>query len=329
MQSRRFGRLGIVSALTMGGGGIGQVWGETSREESVATLRAAVDAGITLIDVAAAYGENGEAERVVGAAFEGRLPAGVRVVTKVALRAPWSTVTTEPITAELIDQALRDSVERLRLDFVDLYLLHDMIIPESGPEDEPGTPLAVYRETVRPIFEELVRAGRIGAWGISARGMTSALHAALADDPAPAAAQVVASALEFDTSLAAAAEARDVAVMGIQPVHSGALADGFDREVQPAMADLFERAAPFRALAAELGEPNAIVAQRYALGLPRVSTVVIGVKNRRELEDALRAEAAGPLPADLTKRIAKALRYAGSERSTMMDDDHVWRGRIL
>jgi aryl-alcohol dehydrogenase-like predicted oxidoreductase len=292
----------------MGGGGIGQVWGATSREEAVATLRAAVDAGITLIDVAASYGQDGEAERVVGAAFEGRLPAGVRVVTKVALRAPWSTVATEPITAELIDHALRESVERLQLDFVDLYLLHDMIIPESGPEDEPGTPLTVYRETIRPIFESLVQAGRIGAWGISARGVSSALHVALADDPPPAAAQVVANALEFDTSLAAAAAARGVATMGIQPLHSGALADGFDRDVPAPMAAMFERAAPLRALAAELGESTPIVAQRYALGLPHMSTVVIGVKNRRELEDALRAEASGPLSADLAKRIADALR---------------------
>jgi aryl-alcohol dehydrogenase-like predicted oxidoreductase len=311
MLTRRFGRLGTVSALTIGGGGIGQVWGATSREESVATLRAAIDAGITLIDVAPTYGRDGEAERVVGAAFGGRLPAGVRVATKVALRAPWSTVGTEPITAELIERALHDSVERLQLDFVDLYLLHDMIVPESGPEGEPGTPLAVYRETVRPVFEGLVRAGRIGAWGISARGVSSALHAALADDPPPAAAQVVANALEFDTSLAATAEARGVATMGIQPVHSGALSDGFDREVARPMAALFERAAPLRALAAELGESTPIVAQRYALGLPHVSTVVIGVKNRRELEDALRAEAAGPLPADVATQITEALRQPG------------------
>jgi aryl-alcohol dehydrogenase-like predicted oxidoreductase len=307
MQSRPFGRLGSVSALTFGGGGIGGVWGTTSRAESVTTLRAAVDAGITLIDVAASYGQDGEAERVVGAAFEGRLPEGVRVVTKVALRAPWSTVGTEPITAALIDAALRDSLERLQLDFFDLYLLHDMLIPESGPEGEPGTPLAVFRDTVRPVFEKLVRAGRIGAWGISARGVSSALHDALADEPPPAAAQIVTSALEFDTSLAAAAETRGVGVMGIQPVHSGALSDGFDREVEADMAALFERAAPLRAIAAELGEPTPIVAQRYALGLPHVSTVVIGVKNRRELEDAVRAEAAGPLPAELTARIREAL----------------------
>jgi aryl-alcohol dehydrogenase-like predicted oxidoreductase len=96
--------------------------------------------------------------------------------------------------------------------------------------------------------------------------------------------------------------------MGIQPVHSGALTDGFDRDVPPPMAALFERAAPLRALAAELGEPTPVVAQRYALGLPHLSTVVIGVKNRRELEDALRAEAAGPLPAELAAQITEALR---------------------
>jgi aryl-alcohol dehydrogenase-like predicted oxidoreductase len=65
MEQRKLGPIGPVSRLTLGGGGIGQLWGETSREESVATLRAAVDAGIDLIDLAPRYGE-GEAEEVLG-----------------------------------------------------------------------------------------------------------------------------------------------------------------------------------------------------------------------------------------------------------------------
>ena len=81
MEARTLGRLGPVSVLTLGGGGLGRVWGETSREEAVATVRAAVDAGITLLDVAPGYGR-GEAERVVGEAFGGRLPDGVRIGTK-------------------------------------------------------------------------------------------------------------------------------------------------------------------------------------------------------------------------------------------------------
>src|ERR687897_1312231 len=81
METRTLGNLWPVSALTIGGGGIGQVWGQTSRDESVATVHAAVDGGITLIDVAPSYGD-GEAEEVVGEAFDGELPDGVRICTK-------------------------------------------------------------------------------------------------------------------------------------------------------------------------------------------------------------------------------------------------------
>jgi hypothetical protein len=38
MQMRSFGRLGEVSALTLGGGGIGSVWGSVDRSEAVATV---------------------------------------------------------------------------------------------------------------------------------------------------------------------------------------------------------------------------------------------------------------------------------------------------
>jgi aryl-alcohol dehydrogenase-like predicted oxidoreductase len=47
---RQLGRPWPLSTLTLGGGGLGQVWGPTTHEESVATVRDAVDAGITLID---------------------------------------------------------------------------------------------------------------------------------------------------------------------------------------------------------------------------------------------------------------------------------------
>ena len=56
MQLRSFGRLWPVSTLTLGGGGLGMVWGETTFEESIATVHDAVAAGITLIDLAPSYG---------------------------------------------------------------------------------------------------------------------------------------------------------------------------------------------------------------------------------------------------------------------------------
>src|ERR1700741_1069712 len=87
MRQNSFGKLWPVSALTLGGGGIGMVWGETTFDECVATVHGAVAAGINLIDLAPSYGD-GRAERVVDEAFGGRLPDGVRVTSKCNLGNP-------------------------------------------------------------------------------------------------------------------------------------------------------------------------------------------------------------------------------------------------
>ena len=55
MKINTLGSFGPVSRLTLGGGGIGQVWGPTSEDDAVATLRHAVDHGIDLIDAAPGY----------------------------------------------------------------------------------------------------------------------------------------------------------------------------------------------------------------------------------------------------------------------------------
>src|SRR5713101_3267528 len=81
MKLHPFGSLPPASALTLGGGGIGMLWGVTTDEECVATVRAAVEAGINLLDMAPRYGD-GKAESIVGEALGGRLPAGVRVTSK-------------------------------------------------------------------------------------------------------------------------------------------------------------------------------------------------------------------------------------------------------
>ena len=87
MQQHQFGQLGQVSTLTLGGGGLGMLWGPTTFDECVATVHAAVEAGITLLDLAPRYGD-GKAEEVVGEAFGGTLPAGVRVTSKCNLGNP-------------------------------------------------------------------------------------------------------------------------------------------------------------------------------------------------------------------------------------------------
>src|SRR5438128_11249129 len=117
MQQHQFGKLWPVSALTLGGGGLGMVWGETTFEECVATVNEAVAAGINLIDLAPRYGD-GKAEEVVGAAFDGRLPEGVRVTSKCNLgNAPGAEI------ESLLRRSIERRLKRLRLARVALLSL--------------------------------------------------------------------------------------------------------------------------------------------------------------------------------------------------------------
>jgi aryl-alcohol dehydrogenase-like predicted oxidoreductase len=315
MKTQPFGRLPPVSVLTLGGGGLGQLWGPTTREECVATVRAAVDAGITLIDLAPRYGD-GKAEQVVGEAFGGRLPSGVRVTSKCNLGNP-APERIERILRQSIDSSLRLT----QLDRLDLFFLHSNIVPDGDAmwrrEDTSRfVPLEVFQNTIRPRFEKFVKEGLIGAWGITGIGHPDAILALLAQDPKPAAVQVIANLLDspgglkfFDgparpREIMAAARANKVAVMGIRAVQAGALTAAIDRPLpadHPETRD-YARAAGYRALCTELGENPAIMAHRYALSL-LIDTLVLGVKNRQELAECVAAAEAGPLSADVIARI--------------------------
>jgi aryl-alcohol dehydrogenase-like predicted oxidoreductase len=305
MDKRSFGALGEASALTLGGGGIGNVWGAVDRAERVATVRAALDAGITILDVAPTYGP-GEAELVVGEALGGARPDGLLVGTKVHV------ANGEPAAIEeTIATSLRDSLERLQLDHVDVLLLHSQLEPVDGPTGRQELGVELFREVVRPAFERLKRDGAIRGWGLTGAGHPRALSEVLAEEPLPDAIQCVANALDMigdmwafgdaaepdNAGIRAAAVRAGVPVMGIRVVAAGALTDAIDRSADsdaPVTRD-FAAAAGFRRLAAERRESPALLAHRYALSMPDVATVVLGVKNRAELEECLVAEAAGPL----------------------------------
>jgi aryl-alcohol dehydrogenase-like predicted oxidoreductase len=318
MEKRTFGRLGEISALSLGGGGIGGVFGPTSLEEAVATAREAATAGITLFDVAPGYGR-GEAERVIGEAFHGQLPNGVRISTKCNLGSPAANE-----ALPLMEASLDASLERMRLEWVDLLFWHSQILSGDSAGGE-GTPRSLFSEIIVEAFERLVSRGRIGAWGISGIAVPSAIIETLEDDPAPTAVLAIANLLDssgdeadYDQTdkgpasprdIIATAHRRGVAVMGIRAVQAGALTDGLDRDVpqeDPIMVD-FRRAGPFRALARGIGESQASLAHRYALSMRGISTVVLGVKNRSELRECVAAEAMGPLDPELISRIDKAV----------------------
>ncbi len=315
METRQLGELWPVSSLTLGGGGIGQLWGETTREECIATTRAAVDNGITLLDMAPAYGQ-GEAENVIGAAFEGKLPDDVRITTKCRLGTPPDDEVEMALT-----KSLAESLERMRLDRVDVFFLHSNIIPDdydaSAYSDRPATRWATYRERFRPACEALKAQGRIGAWGITGIGIPPQILDALASDPKPDVVQCIANPIDSIGELQyyagptrareiiATAKGNGVGVMGIRAVQGGALTDALDRDL-PAdhgVVTDFARAARFRALAAELGQSAAALAHRYALSMASIDTVVLGVKNRAELDDCVKAANAGALDSPTMQRV--------------------------
>ena len=195
MEKRQFGAIGEVSRLTLGGGGIGQVWGSTSRDEGIATLRMAVDAGIDVIDAAPGYKV---CEALIGEAFGGRLPEGVRITTKCGIGSPAGRRSLSALSRLARTESLGHAAQR-----VDLFFLHneicadDFVYPvENERRSEFATSWSLYCEAVVPAFERLKEEGLIGAWGITGVGVPGAIIDALERTPRPQAVQAVANLLD-------------------------------------------------------------------------------------------------------------------------------------
>jgi diketogulonate reductase-like aldo/keto reductase len=130
-----------VPALGQGTWRMGESKGARARE--VTALRLGIDLGMSLIDTAEMYGDGG-AEEIVGEAIHGQRE-GVFVVTKVY---PHNASRSE------LPKACERSLKRLRIEAIDLYLLHWR---------ERTPPL---QETIDAL-EKLRAAGKIKRWGVS------------------------------------------------------------------------------------------------------------------------------------------------------------------
>jgi len=316
MKHATLGSFGRVSRLTLGGGGIGQGWGETSREEAAETIKLAIDSGIDLLDTAPLYRN---CEAIVGEVFAGRLPQGLRVTTKCRLGSP-----PPGEVATRLTQSLENSLKTMRLDRVDIFFLHTNICADDyvyaiRPDRQNvfATTWAIYADHFIPTMESLKAAGKIGAWGITGTGVPRAIIRALHHPKRPAVVQAVTNLLDSagglrnfaepaePRTIIQAAKAEGIGVLGIRAVQAGALTLAIDRALaaeHPESLD-FERAAPYRALCKEWGQDPAFMAHRYALSMDGVDTLILGVKNRAELAQCLEAEAAGPLDAAAVARI--------------------------
>jgi aryl-alcohol dehydrogenase-like predicted oxidoreductase len=131
----------------------GWMWGGTDEEESVKTIHAAVERGITLIDTAPAYGF-GRSEEIVGRALAaGKLRSRVVIATKTGLEWKDGSVFRNAGRVRILRE-IDDSLRRLQTDYIDIYQVH---------WPDPLVPIEETAEAMQTLFDQ----GKIRAIGVS------------------------------------------------------------------------------------------------------------------------------------------------------------------
>jgi len=158
MEQRKLGRTGpMVSSMGLGCMGMSDFYGPADRGESIATIHAALDAGITLLDTGDFYGM-GHNEVLIGDAVAGRRREDYMLSVKFgALRDPamaWAGYDSRPAA---VKNFLAYTLKRLRVDYIDVY---------RPARLDPTVPI---EDTVGAIAE-MVKAGYVRNVGLSEVG---------------------------------------------------------------------------------------------------------------------------------------------------------------
>jgi aryl-alcohol dehydrogenase-like predicted oxidoreductase len=188
-------------------------WGPQDVETSVATVEAAIDAGVGWIDTAPFYGW-GLAERIVGRALRSASHR-VAVLSKCGTQRGADGRAYEDASPASIRRGVFESLERLRVDFVDVVQVHD---------PDPATPIEETWSELMLLVDE----GVIGGAGLSNHAV-DLMERAIAVGPITVVQQqysLLHRAPEADGTLAWCA-ARGIAFLAWSPLGSGFLADGF------------------------------------------------------------------------------------------------------
>jgi aryl-alcohol dehydrogenase-like predicted oxidoreductase len=158
VQKRKLGKGGLeVSALGLGCMGMSHGYGPAGdRQDMIALLRSAVERGVTFFDTAEVYGPFTN-EALVGEAlapFRGR----VVIATKFGIKIDPNGQQVVDSRPEHIKQSAEGSLQRLRVETIDLYYQHRV---------DPAVPI----EDVAGAVQDLIRAGKVKSFGLSEAGV--------------------------------------------------------------------------------------------------------------------------------------------------------------
>jgi aryl-alcohol dehydrogenase-like predicted oxidoreductase len=319
MQTRTLGRTKIeVSVLGFGCGAVGGLMVKGDAADQERAVARALELGINYFDTAAMYG-SGESERNLGCVLKSLKP-DLYLGTKVRIPAAERRNVAAAVTA-----SLEASLQRLQLDHVDLFQLHNHILADG--RDSDLTPEIVLGEVV-PAFERLREQGKTRFYGITAVGDTAALHR-LADARTFDTAQISYNVLNPSAgtpvapgypahdfgNLLAHTKTADMGVIAIRVLAAGALSGTEERHpLGSASVDPIgsgrdyridvERARRLEPLVRE-GYADDLVeaAIRYVIAHEAVSTALVGYSTLEQLEAAAVAANKGPLPPAALERL--------------------------
>jgi len=320
MQFRRLGNSPLeVSELSFG------TWltvaGGIERKQAIRCIHAAVHHGITLFDTANQYGA-GEAERVLGMALKSYPRDKCLIATKLFF--PVGAEPDRGLSAEQIEKQLNRSLERLGVDYIDLYQCHRY---------DEETPL---EETMRAL-DRVVRAGKVRAIGFSewtAEQIDAAAETAGQSELTPfSSSQPQYSMLwrKPEREVLAACARRGIGNLAFSPLAHGVLTGKYAPSEPPPPGSraashqmnlfmetagrhyrsdyLLEAVGRLRPLASDLGLSMAQLALAWVLRRPEVASAIIGATRPAQIEDNVRAVGAA-LATDTLLRIDDALKGA-------------------
>jgi aryl-alcohol dehydrogenase-like predicted oxidoreductase len=215
MRTRTLGKTGReVSEIGFGAWQIGADWGSVGEDEALATLHAAVDAGVTFFDTADVYGD-GRSERLVGRLLRERAGEPLFVATKMGRRMEQTVANYSPEHFRAWNDRSR---ENLGLETLPLVQLHC-----------PPTDL-YYHPEVFADLDAMVDEGRIAAYGVSVERVEEALKAI--EYPNVATVQIIFNPFRQRPAGVFFAEAarRGVGVIVRVPLASGLLSGKYTRD---------------------------------------------------------------------------------------------------